>query len=57
MSESSLIKLHALGIPTLLANFQEHLVYRLSQAAASAGLRFPVSNFVKKEAPAKMIFL
>ena len=33
------------------------LFYRLSLAAASAGLRFPACNFVKKETQAKKFFL
>ena len=67
MSESSLIKLQALRAPTLLKgdfntdffqrdlqNFSEHLVL---QTAASAGLRFPVCNFLKKETREKIFFL
>ena len=35
--------------------FKNTLFYK-SPAAASAGLRFPACNFVKKETPAKMFF-
>ena len=70
MSESYLIKLQALRTPTSLKrysntdffpanlqNFYEHLVLQTPPAAASAGLRFPACNFVKKGTPAKIFFL
>ena len=66
----SLIKLQALRIPTVLKRdsnagfsctickfFKKTLFYRLSPAAASASLRFPVCNLVKNESSAKMFFL
>ena len=68
MLESSLIKLQAFRTPTLLkrdfdtdifpAKFAKFLRAPCftSPAAASAGLRFPARNFVKKETPAKMFF-
>ena len=62
---SSLIKLQALRIPTVLKRdsnagfsckickyFKKTLFYRLSPAAASASLRFPVCNLVKNETSA-----
>ena len=67
VSEFSLRKLQALRTPTLFKRdsntefsfeickiFKNNLFYRLSPAAASASLRFPACNFVKKENPAKM---
>ena len=70
MLEPSLIKLQALRTSTSLKRdsntdffsseickiFKNTLFYRLFPTAASAGLRFPACNFVKKETPAKMFF-
>ena len=39
------------------AKFAKFLRTACFPAAAFAGLRFPVCNFVKKEAPAKIFFL
>ena len=65
LSESSLIKLQALRTPNFIKKRLQHRFFsakfpkfsRTPSVAASAGLRFPACNFVKKETQTKKLFL